>query len=146
METDRIGELQDEIKTLRARQNNIADLLIERGKNAVLLEKFDNIELQISELEEELRSAEIAGRHIPSREEIVEWFGKLKDCDECSEALMKQVINTFVHKVFLWDDKAVIVLTLANTEKTVTFEQIREWEMLKSDSSYNNDIGSPYWT
>lgn len=146
METDRIGELQDEIKTLRARQNNIADLLIERGKNAVLLEKFDNIELQISELEEELRSAEIAGRHIPSRDEIVEWFGKLKNCDECSESLMKQVINTFVHKVFLWDDKAVIVLTLANTEKTVTFEQIREWEMLKSDSSCNNDIGSPCWT
>ena len=48
------------------------------------------------------------------------------------------MIKTFVDKVYLWDEKAVIVLTLPNTQETVSFEQIREFEMLSEDGSCNN--------
>ncbi|MGN1119240.1 MAG: hypothetical protein ACI4Q4_02705 [Oscillospiraceae bacterium] len=44
--------------------------------------------------------------------------------------MQRQVIRTFVHRVFLWDDHAVIVLTLNNTQETVTFEEIRYFEAL----------------
>ena len=47
---------------------------------------------------------------------------------------MRQVLNTFVQKVFLWDDKALIVLSLYNTSETVEFEDIREWEKLAEEN------------
>ena len=39
-------------------------------------------------------------------------------------------------RVYLLDDKTVIVLTLPNTQETVTFVQIREFEMLSDDGSW----------
>ncbi|MBQ9948413.1 MAG: hypothetical protein IJO91_08495, partial [Oscillospiraceae bacterium] len=122
-----------------------------------LLKKMDELELQKSELEEQLRSAELAQAHIPTKQEIMDWFDKLKKVDGAENALQKQVINTFVHKVFLWDEKAIIVLTLNNTQETVTFEQIRDYESLAEEKqkplteisasgSCYKGFGSPDWT
>ena len=58
-------------------------------------------------------------------------------------------------EVFLWDDHAVIVLTLNNTQDAVTFEEIREFEQLSEETqeplpdesesgSCNIEFGSPY--
>ena len=54
--------------------------------------------------------------------------------DGCENSLQRQVIHTFVKEVFLWDDHAVIVLTLNNTQETVTFEEIREFEQLSDET------------
>lgn len=74
---------------------------------------MDEYELQKSELEEDLYTARLASAHISSKQEIIGWFDKLKKVDNMESSLQKQVLATFVNKVFLWDDKAVIVLTLA---------------------------------
>ncbi len=153
MEVNRVNELEKQLQTVSDRLNHVIDLLIERKTDA-LLEKMDNLELQKSELEEQLYSARLTAKHIPTRKEIVEWFAKLKAVDECKSSLHRQVIGTFVHKVFLWNEKAVIVLTLANTEETVAFEHIREWEQLAEETqktltdtsasgSCNLETGSP---
>ena len=128
METDRVAEIEKELRAVSDKHNHVIDLLI-KHKTDALLEKMDNLELRKSELEEQLYSARLAQKHIPSRKEIVEWFAKLQAVDECKSSLQRQVIQTFVHKVYLWDEKAVIVLTLANTQETVAFEHIRDWEM-----------------
>ncbi|MCM1335734.1 MAG: recombinase family protein [Bacteroides sp.] len=156
METDRVEELEREIAAVNAKLNHVIDLLIERKTDA-LLQKMDDLELQKSELEEALNSARLAAKHIPTRAEIMEWFARFNAADETSANLQKQVISTFVHKVFLWDDKALIVLTLNNTSETVTFDQIREWETMVEETdeppsectesgSCKNELGSPYWT
>ena len=60
-------------------------------------------------------------------------------------------------EVFLWDDHAIIVLTLNNTQETVTFEEIREFEQLSEETqeplpdesesgSFKIRFGSPDWT
>ena len=77
--------------------------------------------------------------------------------DGCENSLQRQVIHTFVKEVFLWDDHAVIVLTLNNTQKTVAFEEIREFEQFSDETqeplpdesesgSCKNSFGSPDWT
>ena len=70
--------------------------------------------------------------------QIIEWFKKLEQAADAGKNVVAQVIKTFVDKVYLWDEKAIIVLTLPNTQETVTFEQIREFEMLSDDGSCNN--------
>ena len=54
--------------------------------------------------------------------------------DGCENSLQRQVIHTFVKEVFLWDDHAVIVLTLNNTQEAVTFEEIREFEQFSDET------------
>ena len=129
METNKIDELHRQIRSVEQKLNNVADSLIER-KTDMLLKKYDELELQRSELIEQLNSAELAQAHIPTRAEIINWFDRLQKIDGCENSLQRQVIRTFVHKVFLWDDHAVIVLTLNNTQETITFEQIRDFEAL----------------
>ena len=77
--------------------------------------------------------------------------------DGCENSLQRQVIHTFVKEVFLWDDHAVIVLTLNNTQEAVTFEEIREFEQFSDETqeplsdesesgSCSIEFGSPDWT
>lgn len=133
MGVDRISELEKKIEAIKRKQSGIVDMLLEH-KTQALLDKLDNLELQKSELEEELYSAKLTSAHIPSREEIMRWFEKLRAAEGTSDSLMRQVLNTFVQKVFLWDDKVLIVLSLYNTSETVEFEDIREWEKLAEEN------------
>lgn len=156
METNKIDELHRQIRSVEQKLNNVADLLIKR-KTDMLLKKYDELELQRSELIEQLNSAELAQAHIPTRAEIINWFDRLQKIDGCENSLQRQVIRTFVHKVFLWDDHAVIVLTLNNTQETITFEQIGDFEALSEETqkplpdyaesgSCKVRFGSPDWT
>jgi DNA invertase Pin-like site-specific DNA recombinase len=133
MGVDRTAEIEKKIEAVKRKQSSIVDMLLEH-KTQALLDKLDNLELQKSELEEELYSAKLAGAHIPTRSEIVQWFERLRAADGTSDTLMRQVLNTFVQKVYLWDDKVLIVLSLYNTSETVEFEDIREWEKLAEEN------------
>lgn len=158
MEVDRVSELEKKIEAIKCKQSGIVDMLLEH-KTQALLDKLDNLELQKSELEEELFSAKLTAAHIPTRAEIIRWFERLRAAESASDGLMRQVLNTFVQKVFLWDDKALIVLSLYNTSETVEFEDIREWEDLAEEQpdityeplpdsngngSFKNGYGSPF--
>lgn len=145
MEVNKISELERELAAVDTKLNNVTDMLIEK-RSDTLMKKLDELELQKSELEEELYSAKLTAAHLPSRSQIINWFERLEQATEAGKNVIRQVIKTFVDKVYLWDEKAIIVLTLPNTQETVTFEQIREFEMLSDDGSCNNGSGSPYWT
>lgn len=160
MKVDKVSELEKKIAAMERKINNVIDTIAETGKKS-LVSRLDDYELQKEELEEELYSAKIAAAHIPTREEIIDWFKRLRSANNCSDSLMRQVLNTFVQKVFLWDDKALIVLSLYNTSETVEFEDIREWESMASEDpeityeplpdksengSFKNEIGSPFIT
>ncbi len=132
LQTDRVGDIEKQIAAIERKQNNIIDLLIER-KTQILLDKLDSLELQKSELEEDLYAAKLSSSHIPTRAEIIGWFERLRAADGTKDYLMRQVLNTFVRKVYLWDDKVLIILTLYNTSETVEFEDIREWEKLSEE-------------
>lgn len=152
MEVERISVLERQISALDTRINSVIEMLLERKSDA-LLKKLDDLELQKSELQEQLNSAQIAAAHVPAKKELSDWFARLRDAESTTGTATRQIIKTFVHKVFLWNDKAVIVLTLGNTETTITFEEIREWEEMMSQEkppvdgstsgSSKCDIGSP---
>lgn len=160
MQTDKVGELEKRIAAIDKKLSGIVDMLLEH-KTQALLDKMDNLELQKSELEEELYSAKLTAAHIPSKKEIMNWFEKLRAADGTGDALIRQVLNTFVQKVYLWDTKVLIVLSLSNTSKNIEFEDIREWEKLAEENpditykpltdetvngSFKNEIGSPLFT
>lgn len=142
MEVSKVDRLERELAALDTKINNVADLLIEK-KSDTLMKKLDELELQKSELEEQLYSAKLTATHLPTKAQIIEWFKKLEQAADEGKNVVGQVIKTFVDKAYLWDEKAIIVLNIPNTQETVTFEQIREFEMLSDDGSCNNSSGTP---
>ena len=54
--------------------------------------------------------------------------------DGCENSIQRRVILAFVHKVSLWNTHTVITLPLNNTQETVTFEEIREFEQLSVET------------
>lgn len=156
MEVGKIDAIERQISALDTRINSVVEMLINRRSDA-LLEKLDGLELQKSELQEQLNSARLAAAHIPTKAEIIGWFARLRESELATGKSIKQILNTFVHKVHLWNDKALINLTLRNTEETITFEEIREFEQMLDEiqkplsegsesGSCKSGSGSCYWT
>lgn len=61
----------------------------------------------------------------------------------CPSLIDKETFDR-VQEVFLWDDHAVKVLTLNNTQETVTFEEIREFEQLSEETQETQKPLSDY--
>ena len=141
MKADKVGELEKKIQRIEAKQSAVIDMLCER-KTPALLQKLDELEYQRGEIEEELTAARITAAHIPSRAEIIDWFKRLRAADSLNDNVIKLVISAFVYKVFLYDDRAVIALTLRDTKKTVEFGDIRE--ALKEENETPESISFNY--
>lgn len=142
MQADKVSELERELQAVERKLNGVVDMLLER-KTDTLLKKMDELELQKSEIEEELFSAKIAEKHIPSKSEIKAWLSALQATDEEGKANIKQILKTFVQKVYLWNDKAVIVFSFGD-QTEINLEDIKKTLPEDSESvSYNSDIGSP---
>lgn len=154
MSVDKVSKLTAQLDGINRKINHIVDEICEGRSSSALRDKLDSLELQKSEIEDELSAARIAAGHIPTQAEIIDWFSRLKLMDAASEETRKHIIGIFVQRVFLWDDKVVIALNLPNTEETVCFDEIRQFEEMSEETqkplsdntesgSYNGNIGSP---
>ena len=92
------------------------------------------IDLATNIVEIEIAKESIA-RRIISREQIIYWISSFKDGDITSEKYRQQLIDTFVHAVFVYDDKIVITYNYSGENNTATISDL--------------DLSSPpnrYWT
>ena len=84
----------------------------------------------MTELEDEKRNVEIEiakesiARRIISREQIIYWISSFKDGDITSEKYRQQLIDTFVHAVFVYDDKIVITYNYSGENNTATISDL----------------------
>lgn len=85
---------------------------------------------RLTELEDEKRNVEIEiakesiARRIISREQIIYWISSFKDGDITSEKYRQQLIDTFVHAVFVYDDKIVITYNYSGENNTATISDL----------------------
>ncbi len=84
----------------------------------------ESTKTRLTELEDEKRNVEIEiakesiARRIISREQIIYWISSFKDGDITSEKYRQQLIDTFVHAVFVYDDKIVITYNYSGENNT----------------------------
>lgn len=67
---------------------------------------------------------ESIARRIISREQIIYWISSFKDGDITSEKYRQQLIDTFVHAVFVYDDKIVITYNYSGENNTATISDL----------------------
>ena len=90
----------------------------------------ESTKTRLTELEDEKRNVEIEiakesiARRIISREQIIYWISSFKDGDITSEKYRQQLIDTFVHAVFVYDDKIVITYNYSGENNTATISDL----------------------
>lgn len=117
--TQRMVELQDEdpaselaeslktrLASVRKRKDNLVDLIAETGSRS-LMEKLAALEAEEADLADQLAVAEVKRSHIP--EHLLRgWLESFRAGDAEDAAFRKRLLETFVHKVKLWNDHIVI--------------------------------------
>ena len=134
---DRLVELQKaeaaESGTMLYLENSLAEIQVSIKNIMTAIEKgiiTESTKTRLTELEDEKRNVEIEiakesiARRIISREQIIYWISSFKDGDITSEKYRQQLIDTFVHAVFVYDDKIVITYNYSGENNTATISDL----------------------
>lgn len=134
---DRLVELQKaeaaESGTMLYLQNSLAEIQVSIKNIMTAIEKgiiTESTKTRLTELEDEKRNVEIEiakesiARRIISREQIIYWISSFKDGNITSEKYRQQLIDTFVHAVFVYDDKIVITYNYSGENNTATISDL----------------------
>ena len=134
---DRLVELQKaeaaQSGTMLYLENSLAEIQVSIKNIMTAIEKgiiTESTKTRLTELEDEKRNVEIEiakesiARRIISREQIIYWISSFKDGDITSEKYRQQLIDTFVHAVFVYDDKIVITYNYSGENNTATISDL----------------------
>ena len=134
---DRLVELQKaeaaESGTMLYLENSLTEIQVSIKNIMTAIEKgiiTESTKTRLTELEDEKRNVEIEiakesiARRIISREQIIYWISSFKDGDITSEKYRQQLIDTFVHAVFVYDDKIVITYNYSGENNTATISDL----------------------
>ena len=134
---DRLVELQKaeaaQSGTMLYLENSLAEIQVSIKNIMTAIEKgiiTESTKTRLTELEDEKRNVEIEiakesiARRIISREQIIYWISSFKGGDITSEKYRQQLIDTFVHAVFVYDDKIVITYNYSGENNTATISDL----------------------
>ena len=84
------------------------------------LEELENLreELKTSILQAELERPQY------TREDIIAWIGQFKNGDPNDKAYQRQIIDTFINSIYVFDDRLVFTCNYKNGTQTVSFTDI----------------------
>lgn len=141
-----VGDIEKRLKSVNKKISNVVDMIAETG-NKALMPKLEDLQFQQEEIEDELKVAKISAGRIPTKSDVITWFGQFKNVDICEPSARKQIIDIFVSSVYLFDDHMIINFNFKNTTSQVAFEEIREYEKSLDDCGQCSSFigqGEPY--
>lgn len=111
---------------LRICENSIQNLLkaIEAGiLTSTTKARMDELEKQKEELNASLIHAQMA-QPVFTKEEIVKWISRFKYGNIHDKAYQKEMIDTFLNSVYVYEDKIVFTYNFRDHAETVTLDEI----------------------
>lgn len=119
---DKLSEIQASISRIEGDINTLVDTLLDVPKSARqrIYDKMDSLEAQRSELETELTKMRIAASVTISPSEIESFIRQFVTDDILSDEHKQSIIETFINRVYIYDDRIIIYYNTTNqpTEPT----------------------------
>ena len=116
----RIPAINNEIKAVERKINNLFKLVENGAESESLAERLTELEQQKSALREQLEDAK-GDYIILEKPHIVWWLTRFADGDVTDEKYCKDLINLLVNTVTVWDDPDVYRITVTlNTTESIT--------------------------
>lgn len=92
--------------------------------NEATKKRMDELDAQREEIKAELASIEHTKSLQLTREHILFFLHKMRDKDLNDREVQKQLIETFVNSIFLYDDKIIITFNYSGDNRTVTLSDL----------------------
>ncbi len=141
----RLAKIEREIdKCFNLLLNATVPAMIERANKLA-----EDLEVQKLDTSAELTKLELMSRVRHSRDDISEWLNKFTVGDEMDIEYRKQIVQLFVHSVWLYDDKVVIYFNVGN-DKEISFIDVAtdvesEFVFDTSSSAIKTEIRTPFF-
>ena len=122
-ENTRLPVLKDQLRDTEKRLANLLEAIEQGILTPTTKQRLDELEarkeaLNTSILEEELK------KPVLTREWMRFWFEKFRKGDVDSTEHQRQIIDTFVNSVYVFDDRVVLNFNFTDDAKTVTREEV----------------------
>ena len=122
-ENTRLPVLKDQLRDTEKRLANLLEAIEQGILTPTTKQRLDELEarkeaLNTSILEEELK------KPVLTREWIRFWLEKFRKGDVGSTEHQRQIIDTFVNSVYVFDDRVVLNFNFTDDAKTVTCEEV----------------------
>ena len=122
-ENTRLPVLKDQLRDTEKRLANLLEAIEQGILTSTTKQRLDELEarkeaLNTSILEEELK------KPVLTREWIRFWLEKFRKGDVGSTEHQRQIIDTFVNSVYVFDDRVVLNFNFTDDAKTVTREEV----------------------
>ena len=122
-ENTRLPVLKDQLRDTEKRLANLLEAIEQGILTPTTKQRLDELEarkeaLNTSILEEELK------KPVLTREWMRFWFEKFRKGDVGSTEHQRQIIDTFVNSVYVFDDRVVLNFNFTDDAKTVTREEV----------------------
>lgn len=127
-----VDDLKRKLNIINGKINNIVDLMAETG-NRAFMPKLEELQAQQDEIGDRLMAAEISARHIPTKQQLLNWLKNMCSLNLVDPKSRKEIIDVFVNSVYLYDDKMRIFYNIGGVSSDVTFEAIRDFEKSEDD-------------
>lgn len=117
-----LKRLENRLKTANEEKNNQMSSIRKCTNDVVremIIEDLSKIAADIKELERQI-TIEKSRHYIMTEEQIIEMLSKLASGDINNIVYRKTLINLFVNKIFLYDDKFTITFNTGDEEVTIT--------------------------
>lgn len=137
-------------KQLKQNKKEIDNVM--KAVRAGLVTKSTKTELERLESEQEKLEIEIAkeqiARPVISREHIESWVMQFAKTDLSSAVEKQQLVDSFINRVFVYDDKIVVFLNYKDGQRSVTFDELKN--AIKKENTHECEClssfksGDPY--
>jgi hypothetical protein len=102
--------------------------------NDATKKRMDELEGRKTELKIQIAKEELA-KPLATKEEIICWLQHFRTFDINKFEHRRRFIDTFVNRIFLYDDKIVITFNYNKGTKTVTFEDLKASNILSNSDT-----------
>lgn len=123
-----IEAAEKRLRQLDGQMNKIVDMLLEVPESGrpALYERMEQVGAEKTATEEELSKLKIANKVILSEEDIKKWLKRFCKGDLMDLEFRKQLIDTFVNSVYLFDNKVVIYYNVEDGEQVSFIEMLED--------------------
>jgi len=140
--------LERQLSLIDSEMNKCADAMI-AAKSQILVDKIntkaERLEIQKSEVEQELDNYRIAAGVKIKAEDVAAWLKEFCKGDLFDDAFRRRIIDALVNSVYLYDDKVVIYYNVKDSKQVSYIEMQEETvDILDGESGSGSvDAGPP---
>ena len=123
-ENDLAGALQTKLKEVEQAQANLLKAIEAGLFTPTTKKRMEELDAQREEIETELSEIELMRSFELTKEQILYFLRAMRDKNIDDPVCQKQLIDTFVNAVFVYDDKITLTFNYSGDGRTVTLAEI----------------------